>query len=175
MQDTPFRYCPGCGRPGISWTEGKKAECPACGYIMYVNAATATACFITRGPLALFAVRAHDPGRGMLDLPGGFVDPGESATAGLARELREELGLAPDEGRLDFLFSFPNRYPYRTLVYDTCDLFFRLELGPEDPEPVAADDVAALVWRDPAGVRPEELAFDSMRRAVAAFIARMAR
>jgi ADP-ribose pyrophosphatase YjhB (NUDIX family) len=42
----------------------------------------------------LLLVRQGRPGHPRWMLPGGGVDPGESLTVALARELREELGLA---------------------------------------------------------------------------------
>ena len=66
--------------------------------------------------------RANDPGRGKLDLPGGFVDPKESAEAAIKREIKEELKIDIAEPR--YLGSYPNIYEYGGVTYHTCDLFF---------------------------------------------------
>ncbi len=53
---------------------------------------------IERGAL-LVAQRAHPPElAGLWELPGGKVSPGESDSAALARELREELGITVTVG-----------------------------------------------------------------------------
>jgi 8-oxo-dGTP diphosphatase len=44
--------------------------------------------------------RAHDPGKGRWSLPGGRVEPGESDSAALVREMAEETGLVVTTGRL---------------------------------------------------------------------------
>lgn len=50
---------------------------------------------VFRGGRLLAAQRSYPPAlRGQWELPGGKVEPGEEPVAGLARELREELGLA---------------------------------------------------------------------------------
>ena len=41
----------------------------------------------------LVVTRNRDPAKGTWDLPGGFLDPGETYEQGLRRELREELNL----------------------------------------------------------------------------------
>jgi ADP-ribose pyrophosphatase YjhB (NUDIX family) len=169
MQDNPFKFCPSCGSQSPLWSDAKKIDCPHCGFTLYMNVASATACLITRRGELLLTVRARDPGKGRFGLPGGFVDPGEGAVAGLARELAEELGLSVAEERLVFLYSFPNSYPYKGIVYDSCDLFFQLELSDSEGEPQARDEVSSLSWRRIDSVRPEEMAFGSMGRAVKRF------
>jgi len=96
-------------------------------------------------------------------MPGGFVDLGETAEAGLCREVREEIGLKL--GEIRFLMSWPNEYIYRGIVYPTVDFFFTAQVASFD-EARALSEVEGLEIRDPATVKPEELAFESMRQAV---------
>lgn len=53
----------------------------------------------------LFVVRAAEPAKGKLGLPGGFVDPGESGGGRASARVREEIGAEIDEPV--FLASFP--------------------------------------------------------------------
>jgi 8-oxo-dGTP diphosphatase len=41
----------------------------------------------------LLVRRGHDPGRGLWSVPGGRIEPGESDTEAVVRELHEETGL----------------------------------------------------------------------------------
>ncbi|MGL6052408.1 MAG: NUDIX hydrolase, partial [Aeromonas salmonicida] len=109
--------------------------------------------------------RGREPGKGLLDLPGGFVDPGESLEAALVRELKEELGLDLGREAPRYLGSFANVYPYDDVVYHTCDTVFMLELA-HKPAVTAADDVAACEWRKLAGISPTEFAFCSTAAAI---------
>jgi ADP-ribose pyrophosphatase YjhB (NUDIX family) len=115
-------------------------------------------------PFLLFIRRAKDPGRGMLSIPGGFVDTGETAEEGLRRELREEVNL--EVTTLEFLCTQPNVYHYQGMTYPVLDLFFlATALNPERAR--ALDDVEALSWRNlSTELVPDELAFPSMRSAL---------
>jgi ADP-ribose pyrophosphatase YjhB (NUDIX family) len=135
--------------------------------MLYLNIAAAVGVIMEcRGKL-LFGVRRHEPGRGMLDLAGGFVDAGESAEEAVRREVREELGIEIPEMR--YLFSFPNRYPFRGMVYDTLDMIF-LVRWEHPPSVRAADDLADVVWVERDAVEFERIAFDSLRRAVRRYL-----
>lgn len=166
---SPYRYCPvcGCGRFVESGVRSKR--CEGCGFELFLNSSAAVAAFIVnrRGEL-LVCRRAKEPAKGTLDLPGGFVDPGESAEQALARELSEELGCLP--ARAHYLFSLPNRYRWGPVVVPTTDLFFRASLA-EEAALRPHDDVAALRWIPLADVRPQEFGLQSISEAVALFLA----
>jgi 8-oxo-dGTP pyrophosphatase MutT (NUDIX family) len=85
----------------------------------------------------------------------------------LVREVREEIGLELRDIR--FLMSWPNEYVYRGIIYPTVDFFFTAEV-PSFAEARALSEVEGLEIRDPATLKPEELAFESMRRAVRAYV-----
>jgi ADP-ribose pyrophosphatase YjhB (NUDIX family) len=165
-----FRFCPGCGRRGIASEGGRRWICGACGFEYFHNVAAAAG-VIVEGPEGILLIeRAKEPAKGLLCLPGGFVEPGERAEEAARRECREELGWEP--GELVFLFSFPNTYNYNEVPYSTCDIYFAAKVPSLEPGLFRPDprECAALVIRAPEALAPETLAFDSMRRAVEGFL-----
>jgi ADP-ribose pyrophosphatase YjhB (NUDIX family) len=154
-------HCPRCGAPRAD--RAIPLRCPACGLVLFCNAAVGVGAFIA-DPVGrvLFTVRAKDPGKGMLGLPGGFVDAGESAEDALRREAREEIG--GTLGAIRYLCSSPNRYLYAGVDYDVLDVFFAAELAPGELQ-TDADEIAGMRWLHPAEVDPAQIAFPSMRAA----------
>lgn len=89
--------------------EDKAVRCPNCGLAVYANPApTASALVVGGDDRVLLARRARDPGAGLWDLLGGFVDEGEAPLAALRREIAEETSLEIEPG--DFLGGYPDRY-----------------------------------------------------------------
>jgi ADP-ribose pyrophosphatase YjhB (NUDIX family) len=172
----PFRHfnaCPRCGAPGPGEASPNPFRCAACGFVLYFNAASAVAALVARDDgRVLWIERAREPAKGKLGMPGGFVDIGETAEDALRRETREEVGI--DLDGFDYMASFPNRYVYADVTYCTLDLFFAATTRESD-RARALDAVSRVEWRDPGAIDPAELAFDSMRRALAAYLGRRKR
>jgi ADP-ribose pyrophosphatase YjhB (NUDIX family) len=180
-----FNYCPSCASNNIIFESKRVFNCPVCGFVYYYNTAAATGCIISipdddNDERLLFLVRGREPAKGKLDLPGGFVDPGEGALEGLYRELREELGWAPPvspgaplTGIFKLVGSFPNVYPYKGIIYNTCDMYFSLHAPGlrEKDFHLEQDEVSAVCFIKPKDINFDELAFDSLRRAVRAYLA----
>jgi ADP-ribose pyrophosphatase YjhB (NUDIX family) len=159
-----FNACPRCGAAGPGEASPNPFRCEACGFLLFFNAASAVAALVVRDDgRVLFIERAKDPASGKLGMPGGFVDIGETAEEALRRETREEVGL--DLDAVQYLTSFPNRYLYANVTYNTLDLFFTARTGQPDLAR-ALDAVAGVRWLDPRHVRPGDLAFASMRHAL---------
>ncbi len=100
----------------------KSFLCEACQFNFYLNAAAAGIALIFDNARLLVTKRKYDPARGMLDLPGGFADPGESIEHCLVREIKEELNL--DIVELNYFCSLPNTYLYKDITYPITDVAF---------------------------------------------------
>ncbi|MDA3956009.1 NUDIX domain-containing protein [Oceanispirochaeta sp.] len=120
-----FSYCPQCQSPHPEFTDNKRTHCLSCGFVLYHNTAAAVAVLVKSGNRSIILRRGREPGKGLLDLPGGFVDPGESAEECCRREIWEELGISVT--KLRYISSGYNIYPYKGVTYNTCDLFFIAE------------------------------------------------
>ena len=125
-----FKLCPMCGSKKIENHGNRKWMCPDCGFDLYNNVASAVGVVIRdRYNNVLFEIRAKQPRKGYLAVPGGFVDFEESAEEAAVRECREEIGVAVDG--VKFLCTAPNIYEYKNIEYKTCDIFFTAELPPQ--------------------------------------------
>ena len=125
-----FKICPMCGSSRIENHGNRKWICPDCGFDLYNNVAAAVGIIIRdHQDNVLFEVRAKEPRKGFLAVPGGFVDFGESAEEAVVRECREEIGVAVEGA--EFLCTAPNTYEYKGIEYKTCDIFFTAELPPQ--------------------------------------------
>jgi NAD+ diphosphatase len=156
-----FKYCPRCGSDSFSPTGERSLACSQCGFHFYINSAAAVACLVfnNEGKL-LLTRRAVDPDKGKLDLPGGFIDPLESAEQAVRRELKEELGI--EVSAMRYLTSKANEYLFSGITVFTTDLAFRVEVESFESL-VARDDISSFEWVIPSEVDPSEIPAPSIR------------
>lgn len=161
-----FHFCPGCGKATLKPVGVKACRCEACGFLYYHNPAPAAVAIIEDGEQVMLTTRVNEPQRGMLALPGGFIDYEESLEDGLVREMHEELDLTVSD--LSYLCSHWDRYAYQGNLYHTLVAYFVVHV--EDlSRAVARDDVSSFQMVDPDAVNLDALAFEADRVALKAY------
>ena len=153
-----LKFCGRCGAPTAA-EPPTAVRCTGCGGRFFANAGAAAGVLLVRDGRVLFIERGREPSRGKLGLPGGFLDPGESAEAAAVREVSEEVGLTLDTGALDYVATVPNLYPFDGVTYHTLDVYFAAAM-PADAEPrVDGNEATGVAWLDPTAFDAERLAF----------------
>jgi len=154
------RYCLVCGtrlRP-VREHGRTRRRCPKCGWTFYDNPVPAAVALVERGDRVLLVRRARPPYAGTWDLPGGFLEAGETPERGLRRELREELGLEVQRPRLMGFATDrygPGGFPVLTVIYAVTAGPGRLRI---------ADDVSGARWVPKGRVPFGTIAFRGLRR-----------
>jgi len=114
---------------------------------------------VRHGEDILMVERGRCPGKGLLALPGGFVDQYEPLVQAMLRELAEETRIALPAAALRAAIRRHEVFddPYRSSRGRVITHAFLVDLPAGQPPPavVAADDAAAVAWRPIAGLEPE--------------------
>lgn len=164
-----IKFCPKCGHNQfLSSDEGHSFRCELCHFNYFINSSAAVACLIfnPKGEL-LLARRAIEPHLGMLDLPGGFVDPLEKIETAVSREIKEELDVRVTS--MSYLTSFPNEYVFSGFSVFTVDLAFVCQV--DDMSKIKPqDDISSVEFYFPEEIPMQELAADSMRNIIKTYI-----
>ena len=82
--------------------------CEACGIVHYFNPRNVVGSIPVFGNQVLLCRRAIAPRHGYWTLPAGFMELGESTSAGAARETQEEAGAVVEIGPLYSLLNVPH-------------------------------------------------------------------
>jgi ADP-ribose pyrophosphatase YjhB (NUDIX family) len=104
-----FTYCPMCRtelemKPR-SGPDSDRPTCPACGFVDYGNPSPTVQAWIEHDGAYLALRRGQDPKQGEWNMPGGFVEPGESGPEAIRREVAEETALEIEPFEVIGIFS----------------------------------------------------------------------
>lgn len=142
-------FCSYCGQP-FAAEQPWPRRCAHCGQISFRNPLPVNVVLVPVDNGLLAVRRAHEPARGQLALPGGFIELSESWQEAGARELQEETGLSIDPASLTVfrVYSAPDG---TLLIFGLAPAHSSAELPPFTPAPAASERVILT--------RPVELAF----------------
>ena len=122
--------------------------CPACAHVHYENPKNVVGCLLEWQGAVLLCRRAIEPRAGLWTLPAGFMENGESASAGAAREALEEAAARCDDLRLFAVYSLPRISQVYLMFHGTLrDGFARaaeetLEVGLFEERDIPWDELA---------------------------------
>jgi NAD+ diphosphatase len=164
MEHTPgliFRFCPKCASENMRRTESHAQHCADCGFLFYLNSSAAVAVFIEDDDgRILLTRRAKEPGKGMWDLPGGFVDPGETAENAVKREIKEELNLEVTGST--YRDSVSGNYCYAGITYAIINLVFICRVK-HFAGMRAGDDVSEIRFFKKDEIDPDQIGLESIK------------
>ncbi len=153
----PPAFCAMCSEPlGKLPGEHGHLFCRKCGFIHYRNPLPAVVLMVHDDKRILLVRRGVPPKKGMLSLPGGFLETGETPVECGIRELMEETGLQALETRLMELETDSTAYGGILLAV--------LEVREWEGTLVAGDDASEVMWCPIREV--PELAFSAHNRLV---------
>ncbi|WP_348761064.1 NUDIX hydrolase [uncultured Salinisphaera sp.] len=159
------RFCPNCGAPvEYRIPEGddrKRRVCTATGEIFYDNPRNVVGTIIENDGAILLCRRAIEPRLGFWTLPAGFLELGETAAEGAARETWEESGIVAADLALQSMIDVTHIGQVHIFFTARQDGVQR-PAGPESSE-VAFVPIADIEWT--------QLAFPTIHRALTRYVA----
>lgn len=168
-----IKYCYLCGGDTISRSAHGEThqQCQSCGQSFFDNPKPATEIIlVTENNKIIVAVRAREPHKGKYDLPGGFLDSGETIEQGLEREVLEELGLkASDYTKPIYLSSVVDQYPWGPETHTVISLPFTARIKSSvhlEPQ----DDVETILYLSTDEIKTDDFAWESQYTLVNAAI-----
>ena len=163
-----FNFCPNCGVESINPVSEKEITCTNCSFHLFINVAAAAGIFLHYDTKILFLKRGRDPAKGQLDIPGGFVDPGENAEEAIRREVTEEIGIYLPE--VHYFGSYANRYYFDEINYHTCDIYYECELSNPDSIRPRTEEVESCSFYEVCDIPFEQIGFPCLKQATLDFI-----
>lgn len=145
LMPKPYPFCTDCGFPEPRPVSDREFRCERCGFRHFITPIPAAVAIILDVQDRVLVIRrAHEPGFGMLGLPGGVIEADETGEEGAARETREETGLNLPPEAFRYFVSLNNCYPFQGFVWPTIDLFFLARV--ESFDGLQVDPAEVMEW-----------------------------
>lgn len=113
--------------------------------------------------------RKYPPKQDYWDLPGGFVDLGESMEESMKREIKEEIGI--DIKDLKYFSSYSDRYLFKDIYYWTICFVYIGEIHNSNLKPT--DDVSEIKFFSPSEIPISRLAFNCIKQSLKDYIKKL--
>lgn len=161
-----YKHCCVCGGKLVRHNELAQ-DCNECTRRFYHNPRPCSALILENDKRELLFVRRKvEPHKGMLDLPGGFVDLNESGEESAVREAKEELGIEIE--RLLYVGSYYDEYIYSKMIFPTLSFVFYTQIG--DSSIKVSDDVDGYEFFSREDLPIETVGFESLKLALSDFL-----
>ena len=156
-----FKYCPNC-KAKIK-KSNRLIDCTSCGFRFYLNPVPTNGLIVQneKGEI-LLVKRKSNPKKGFWDVPGGFVDFGETLEESMIREIKEELGVKVKD--LRYLISTPDRYLYKVVNYHTLCFFFTGKVKARNLK--AKSDITEIKFFPKNNIPYAKIAFSGAKKAI---------
>jgi ADP-ribose pyrophosphatase YjhB (NUDIX family) len=165
LHRAPIRHCRECGHPvAYHVPEGdnrERAICGACTHIHYENPLNVVGTVPVWGDQVLLCRRAIEPRHGFWTLPAGFLELGESTSAGALRETDEEAGARVE---LEGLYTMMN-----VVRVGQVHFYYRARLLSADFDP-GPETLEARLFSE-ADIPWDHLAFRTVRETLERYFA----
>ena len=156
-----YKFCPKCGSEAEK-KAGNLLVCPSCSFNFYINPSPTNAVILENSQGEILLVkRKFEPKKGYLDLPGGFVEPGESLEESITREVKEEIGA--DVYKISYFNSYPDEYLYMGVNVKTLGFILTGKINNES-KLAPADDVEEILFFPKDKIPFEKIAFESIKK-----------
>jgi ADP-ribose pyrophosphatase YjhB (NUDIX family) len=156
-------FCQRCGGglapQRLADDDRDRLRCDACGFVQYTNPKVVVGVIPEHRGEALLVRRAIEPSYGLWTFPGGYLEMGETAEEGAAREVMEEVGLRLRPRALLGVYSLVQAGNV-VLVY-RAPILTRAR-----PEASPGREVIEAAWFAPDAVPWTEIAFESTAAAL---------
>lgn len=173
MAESPFKFCSNCGQDDWVTKSVREFVCEVCGYRHFITPiAAAVALLLDAQDRVLVIRRAHEPGLGLLGLPGGVIEPEETGEMAAAREVHEEVGIDLPASAYTYLCTLNNRYPFQGYIWPTLDLCYIARVPDFNNVVMQAAEVSEILVCPLDEVPLDEFAFESNAEAVRRWRAR---